>query len=272
MKKLIATLLMAVMAASTSFAQSTWNSTTSSDWATPGNWSPADPLDYPGVGTLVGTNVVISTDQPLANTFLLSGTTVIGSLDFNAGSGITFNSDGSPGTSLQVDGGMTISSSGTSPQFALPVIVGGNSTFTGGSGALIFNSLLSVGTNTLTTSGAINLSSLGSLSLGIGDSVLDPYGNIAGAINFSAGASVQITILGGYTGVDGDVFTFGSAFTGATLAALPDLDPGLSWDSSNFITAGTLTVVPEPSTWALAAGSLLLLTALGHRRFSKREI
>lgn len=263
--------LIAAISLPSVFAQSTWNSSSSSDWTDTGNWSPAD-TDYPGNGSLVGTNVTVGNVIPPSSQLILSGYTEIGSLDFTNTSteNFVFESDGSPGTSLQVNGGITNNGNGTStPTFNLGVTVGADSTFAGGTGALVFSSILNVGLNTLTTSGAVNIANSGQLTFSIGDSVADPYGHIEGnSINISSGGVVTITIAGAYTGNLGDVFTFNaSGFTNATLDTLPTLSGGLDWDSSTFLTNGQLSVVavPEPSTWLLFLGGFAVCCFLRRR-------
>ena len=246
------------MTVSAAVAQSTWNSTSSNDWTVTANWSPSQ-ADYPGSGTLVGTGVIFDTVLPPGSpaSVTLSGSTDINSLTFASGvtTNIAFNSDGSPGTEILLEtGGITNNTNGSgsisSPTFNLQVTMGGSSAFTGGTGALIFNSILNVGVNTLTTSGAVNITNNGQLILGIGDdATIGTYGNITGnSVNISTGGVVTISILGAYQGNFGDVFSFNTAgFTNATLDTLPTLGSGLQWDSTDFITQGMLTVVPEPS-------------------------
>ena len=53
----------------------------------------------------------------------------------------------------------------------------------------------------------------------------------------------------------------------AVLAAallLPTLAGGLYWDSTQLYTLGELTVIPEPSTWAMLLGGLGMLV-MGQR-------
>jgi hypothetical protein len=61
-----------------------------------------------------------------------------------------------------------------------------------------------------------------------------------------------------------DVLDFSSLSGQFTTVNLPALDGGLSWDTSNLYTDGTISVAPEPATLALVAlGGLALL---GRRR------
>lgn len=74
-----------------------------------------------------------------------------------------------------------------------------------------------------------------------------------------AGASFNLIDWGS---LDASGFTLltGLDFSGAALA------PGLAWDTSRFITEGTVQVVPEPGTWALMMGGLALVGAAALRR------
>jgi autotransporter-associated beta strand protein len=98
--------------------------------------------------------------------------------------------------------------------------------------------------------------------------------------------TVSITSLGGYTGVQGDVFnlldwqsvTMNGSFTGTNGLNfftnggvwgdldLPTLTPQLFWDTSAFATYGVLVVVPEPSRMLLLMLGLLGLFFRRRRR------
>lgn len=86
--------------------------------------------------------------------------------------------------------------------------------------------------------------------------------NVTGVLNF--GGTLNVTNLGG-TFAGGQVynlFDFASSsgtFTTINLPNLDTLNTGLSWNTSNLYTNGTLTVVPEPSALALTGLSTLLL-------------
>jgi hypothetical protein len=53
--------------------------------------------------------------------------------------------------------------------------------------------------------------------------------------------------------------------------SLPALSNGLSWDTSNLYSNGTISVVPEPSTLALFAASALGLAGYAWRK-RKRQL
>jgi len=74
--------------------------------------------------------------------------------------------------------------------------------------------------------------------------------NLAGS--FSAGGTIDVDLLSGYSPILGDTFHLmdfasasnsGYAFDFSNAA----LSPGLVWDTSNFLVSGAITVVPEPS-------------------------
>lgn len=74
----------------------------------------------------------------------------------------------------------------------------------------------------------------------------------------------------GYSATLGDsisIFTNWSTITGSFISISgTDLGAGLSWDTSNLYTMGTLSVVPEPSTYAALGGLLALGFAVWHRQ------
>ncbi len=94
--------------------------------------------------------------------------------------------------------------------------------------------------------------------------------NVIGALNLSPHANTlnSLVVTSTYVPVLGDSFdimdwgTLNGTF--GTVSPLPTLTPGLYWDydldpsHTQFYSTGTLTVVPEPSTWAL-----LMLAAMG---------
>lgn len=91
-----------------------------------------------------------------------------------------------------------------------------------------------------------------------------PYGlydhlDVQGA--FAAGGTLDLKIGTGYTPAQGDSFTI---FNGSTpgydngsFTIMTDLGNGLSWDTSALRSAGVVSIVPEPSTWALLVIALL---------------
>lgn len=153
---------------------------------------------------------------------------------------------------LTVNGSIANSSS-FQDEFGLTLNAGANATYAGGSGGLRFD-FLNVNTKTIGTSGSVLIGSGGTLVFDINS--LSTFGSI-GSINASG---ATINVAGTYTGHAGDSFDLTSgSFTGATLGSLPTLTGGLTWNTSQFTSQGILTVVPEPSTYALLALGMLLL-------------
>ena len=82
---------------------------------------------------------------------------------------------------------------------------------------------------------------------------------------FAAGGTLQLTIDEGYTPALGDSFTLFNGttpgFNSGSFLLSTNLPEGLAWDTSALGSLGVVTVVPEPSTWALL---LLGGAALGY--------
>ena len=98
---------------------------------------------------------------------------------------------------------------------------------------------------------------------------------ITGALTLNAGGTISVTNAG-YTPVFGDVFNlsdwgsltnngFNASATGGDLI-LPSLGAGYVWDTSLFLSHGTLVVVPEPGRAACLLFSLVLFALRRGRR------
>ncbi len=168
-----------------------------------------------------------------------------------------------------------------------------------GLGTTIATNINSGGTLAVGLSGAISSSALtlssgankmnlqaGSiLEMGIFGASSNDQLNIAtgGVLTVASGINFKLT-LEGYTPVGGETWTIFTGLTAAGLAStnatnmagatfvLPSLAPGLSWNTSNFNTAGNWQIavaVPEPSACAMlvfAIGGLGLLSRNGKAR------
>lgn len=93
--------------------------------------------------------------------------------------------------------------------------------------------------------------------------------NITGLLTLSG----SVRVVSGYAfGLNDtlNLFDFGSldltAFSLGTDLILPTLAPQYSWDLSQFATAGSVMVVPEPSAWALMLLAGLAWFGLGRKR------
>lgn len=145
-----------------------------------------------------------------------------------------------------------------------------------------------LGGTSLTLSGTVNPGfSAGTLSFENGDVILDGVLNME-IFGFGSGQYDQLTLEGGTLTAGGtlnllnlfdepisadslgmmvklfDVSNDSFASSFGEITGL-DLANGYSWDTSNLLTDGTLTVVPEPQTYALLFGLLGLGLALRRR-------
>ncbi len=98
--------------------------------------------------------------------------------------------------------------------------------------------------------------------------------NVAGLLTLAG--SINVTTIGGYVATNGttiDFLDWGTLnATGFNLANLnltgATTEPGTNWDTSSFLTNGSITVVPEPSTYAMmivGAGMLFVMLRLRRR-------
>ncbi len=256
MKKALLYSAATFLAISTLPAQTTtWTDGASNqEWSDAINWSSGVPIST--------SNVQIGV-QPTDNQIGIdTGSTVIASLAFDNTLSRSMDITGfSFSDTLQVNGAITNNSSFTH-SFSLPVFAGaGSSVWTGN---LSFQNSTTIGIAQVTLANTISFSSGTNLNFDITNS--STYGRFLGS-GSAAVTGVFINIGGSYTGVNGDTFDFTSGnFSGATLVSLPTLTGGLTWDSSNFLTNGTLSVVPEPGTVALATLGLTALVIFRRRR------
>lgn len=223
-------------------------------WTQGTNWSSGVPTD---------TSAVTINVQPQQGFIgVAGGDFTIASLSF--GSALTAPNvltPGGVGDRLLVNG--LVSNSGTNRQaFTIPVIAGTGFALSAGAGGLDFTSL-DIGSRTVATSGLINITSRLVFDLNSTSS----YGSI-GSIN-AAGASITIANPTSYVFQAGDTFDLTTGnFAGANPnVTLPSLTGSLSWDTSQFLASGTLTVVPEPAGVALIGLGLLFTLAVARRRF-----
>jgi autotransporter-associated beta strand protein len=147
-----------------------------------------------------------------------------------------------------------------------------NSGILGGSGTLGSVTVQSGGTlapgnsiDSLGINGGLTLES-GSFSvfeINTADNISD-LAIISGLLTF--GGTLNVNNVGGalVNGDTFDLFNWGSKSGTFSAVNLPGLDPGLTWDQSQFYTNGTLTVVPEPRAPLL--GGLGLLALLRRKR------
>lgn len=159
------------------------------------------------------------------------------------------------------------------------VTVGTNGRLGGGgsiAGAVTVNGTLTPGdgVGTLTLSNGLILGSASSTIF-----------ELASAVSFdriittalTLDGTITLSLLGGYNPTAGttfDLFDFtsinASGFDLGTDFLLPSLAPGLAWDTSSFLTTGSISVVaavPEPTSAMLMGLGLPVLLFLSRRRF-----
>jgi autotransporter-associated beta strand protein len=186
-----------------------------------------------------------------AGTLLLTGAGTIGTGNLTMGGG-TLDVIGITASTFTMASGTTLSGVGTINATGKTVQVDG---------------ILSPGTSpgTLTVNGNLTLSSTAVSNFEINGTTSGLFDSIVGVNSMTFGGTLNLTT--GYAAALGDSVQLFSAstYTG-TFSSITgtSLGGGLSWsfDAAN----GTLTVIPEPSTWALLAGGLTVLTILRRRR------
>ena len=268
MKIKLALSLVAILGALTSsFAQTIWiDGTGSQMWTDTTNWNT-------GVVPISTTNVQIGT-QPTGDQIGLDtgGAVVVASFTFN--NTLTNIVDIAPlgPETLQVNGAITNNSAFTD-SFSVTVIAGASATW---SGPLNFTSAPTIGTNTITLSNAITVAGLAL------DINAITYGKFAGAgslqldnslgFNFTAatgagswdiasmtptGTLTSVSIAGSYSAAFTEVTPGNWAASGVS---------GLDWSYKASTGVLSAVAVPEPTTWALLAGSLTTVMIFRRRR------
>ncbi len=165
------------------------------------------------------------------------------------------------------------------------VTVSSNATLTGAgsfTGALTNHGTFSPGDDfALLTLSNFTQSATGTLILelgGLGRGLEYDALNITGT--FSAGGTLRVLLSESFAPTNGDYFdlldwtTFNGTFAQLDL---PSLGGGLFWDDTAFYTSGIVTVaglgspIPEPSTYAILAGTATLAFAAWRRRLAHRR-
>ncbi|MEI6033079.1 MAG: PEP-CTERM sorting domain-containing protein [Verrucomicrobiae bacterium] len=254
----------------TGFSQVVWNNSIENGfWSDPGNWVGGAAPDGNQTASFAGT--------PAGNQTLVDGVVIteVGALSFNLTTN-GFTIDPLVG-SLQVNGNITnvvpggnATAGGGIPTINVPITVGANSAW---NGYINFGGLVDLQQYQVDINGAaVHFNPDSQITFGIGSGTSD-YGKFGGttALGLTANATISIVINGAYAGNYGDTFHFlaNGGFDPTATYVLPDpsvwLSGGLTWDVSQFLTNGTLSVIPEPTTWALMAMSLAAAGLFGSR-------
>ena len=194
-----------------------------------------------GTGTVsLGVNTLtITNGGTFAGTMNGTGTTIV--------SGGRFALNGSTTGGALVQSGADLGGSGT---IGGPVTVQSGGTLSPGNSP-----------DQLTLLSDLTLNSGSSLEMEFDGTAPGLYDQLDVQGLFAAGGTLSLTIDEGFTPVSGESFTL---FNGATpgfdsgsFALSSNLPDGLAWDTSALATTGVVTVVPEPSTWALLISALL---------------
>ncbi len=253
--KKILGLIFVVFAASPSFSQTTWNGNgNGAFWDDDANWTNLSPSSSSGAVFNTATGETgYSVDFTIA------------SLTFNSGVGVGDKITGLAGATLTVNGAIT---NNTSNLQILNTVVnaGANSTWTG---PIQYSNIVNIGVRQITLAGAHTFSGA---NINFDITNLSTYGKFLGSFTSSITNVTSINInSGSYVFSAGDTFDFTtSSFGTAKMGTLPTLTGGMTWNTSNFISSGVLTVVaaiPEPSTYATLFGAV----AIGFSVWRKRR-
>ncbi len=214
-------------------------------------------VDKIGAGTVVftGSNTYTLGTVVSEGTLLLNNTAVGGS---GVGSG-----------NLTVNAGATLGGSGGRVNLAVDNSIEINGTIAVGDG----NAAAIMFFNT-SGAGAFNLNETSTVSLDIWTNTVSGVDRIVtqGTTDtiIDVGATLLVNNAGDLT------FSFGNSFNlfdwvggspiGTFSLVLPTLTGGLSWDTSDLYVGGSISVVPEPSSIALAGLGLFVVLHLAHRR------
>jgi T5SS/PEP-CTERM-associated repeat protein len=167
----------------------------------------------------------------------------------------------------------TLEVSGSGSYFRVHTLTAGTATIEARNGGVVSVShdFQVLGASTLAISGASEIGSGGGLSLSdtstlvftLASALPDGYG-VLSAGHLSLAGTFRIELAAGYQPELGDSFSlldFVLSDGAFTAFDLPDLEPGLFWDTSSLASQGVLHVVPEPSIASLVAVALAWLGA-----------
>jgi len=209
-------------------------------------------LTKTGAGTFImasGTSNYTGTTTVSAGSLLIESDATLSSSNVTVASGATFGGLGTVGGSVTVNGTL-------SPGFT----------------ANLESNNVGAQVGVLTISNSLTMSAGSILDLGISAS---GYDSIAGVTDLSLGGVIKVSFLDGYVPFGGNVYKiidwsglvvdngYSFDFSGAQLSA------GQYWDTSSFLTNGTITAVPEPSAVTLLLFSVGAVLVLRRVRLAK---
>ncbi|CAN5696579.1 hypothetical protein BH09VER1_BH09VER1_04710 [soil metagenome] len=208
--------------------------------------APGATLVKTGSGTYImgaGTSTYTGATTVSQGTLLIDATANLASSAVTVAAGATFGGLGTVGGPVTVNGTLSpgITASGTS--------------------ATDFG--------TFTVANSLTLGSSSAVTLQLGGVGLGNYDRIAGITNLTLDGTVTVSLSNGYVVGYGDSFQLfawsgsldSSGFVLGSDLVLPTLTGGLNWDTSSFLTNGTISAVPEPATSSLILGSVGMVLA-----------
>lgn len=259
---LIATILVSPSAL---FSQTTWTDGGADGlWSNAANWTAGVPTtttavifdsgSFPDPDPLTHSIAVENSNNPV----------IVGSFTAQASTAFPFSLVAAGTETFQVNGALTNLSTNV-VDISLDYTFGSNAL----SGPFSFSSLVNTGTQNVSVAGAVSFTNNVYLTL-TNASTFGSYALSSGSMTMT-GATVYINSGSPYTGSVGDSFQLFNVSAGTwsapslNLASLPTLSTG-AWDTTNFATTGSISVVPEPSTWLLLAGGLTTVMVLRRRK------
>lgn len=259
------------------------------NWNVPGNWSAGVPTSTDEI-SLGGFSVVV-TDSQTYNDFdtagpaqggaitILNGGTLTTTGDFHAAfgltGGITVESGGTfiatgPTANTQLRSVTTLEAGGLIQGFnSIRTVFNINGEWQplGSAGSLVPNSITVDGTVNLNNGGVIEMTLFGNNDNEFFD-VLN-----ADTLNLNiAGSTLRLVPDGGYTPTAGDSFDLWNVNGTGTANVIGDASnviiegQTVQWDTSQWVSDGILTIVPEPSSYSLLAGVMALAVLVQRRR------
>jgi autotransporter-associated beta strand protein len=203
-----------------------------------------------------------------ANTYTAGTTVSAGRLELSKTAGL----DAISGSTLTISGGEVRHINANQINNSTAVTLSGghlnlnNNAETLGALSISGSSTLSLGTGTLTLSGASTTFASGQ-TLNLGISSLASFGRIdagANALSFAG----MLNVTGTHSFTAGDSFNLFDGVLSGTFSSvsLPSLSGGLQWDTSSLYATGVISVIPEPSAFAALAGLGVVGFAVTRRR------